>query len=64
MKNNLNLHNMTRDELAHYIVAHRNTPQGIEARRIFIRRMAEKAKSHGIKFDRSQIQAKPFNDLK
>ena len=42
------LQKMNRDELAHYIVSHRDTSEGIEARRVYIRRMAEKAKTHGI----------------
>ncbi|HLO50642.1 MAG TPA: hypothetical protein VK211_19650 [Kamptonema sp.] len=44
----LNFENMNRDELARYMVAHRDTPDGIEARRAYIRQMAQKAKSRGI----------------
>lgn len=50
----LNFENMNRDELAHYMVSHRDTPEGIEARRAYIRQMAEKAKSCGIEFYRVQ----------
>ena len=53
--NKLNFDNMSRDELAHYVCAHRDTPDGIEARRVYIRRMAEKAKKRGIKFDRPEL---------
>lgn len=63
MKNNVNLQNMTRDELAQYIVTHRNTHLGIEVRRFFIRRIAEKAKNHGIELDQSGIKPKSFKTL-
>ena len=53
----LNFENMNRDELARYMVAHRDTPEGIEARRAYIRQMAEKAKSQGIDFYRVQLPA-------
>jgi hypothetical protein len=43
---------MSRDELAHYMVAHRDTPEGIEARQAFIRQMAKSAESRGIDFYR------------
>lgn len=46
--NEINFDNMSRDELAHYIVAHRDTPDAREAQRVYIRRMAEKAKKKGI----------------
>lgn len=46
----INFDNMSRDELAHYIVAHRDTPSAREAQRVYIRRMAEKAKEKGIEF--------------
>ena len=36
------------------MVSHRDTPEGIEARRAYIRQMAEKAKSCGIEFYRVQ----------
>jgi hypothetical protein len=55
----LNFENMNRDELARYMVAHRDTPDGIEARRAYIRQMAEKAKSQGI--DLYQIQSPSVN---
>ncbi len=56
--NKLNFDTMSRDELAHYMVAHRDTPEEIEARRVYIRRMAEKAKSRGIDFERLDLQGK------
>ncbi len=56
--NKSNFDSMSRDELAHYIVAHRNTSQGIEARRVFIRRMADKAQSYGIDFHQPEGKAK------
>jgi hypothetical protein len=46
---------MSRDELAHYMVAHRDTPEGIEARQAFISQMAKRAESRGIDFYRSPI---------
>lgn len=46
--NKLNFDTMTRDELAHFMVAHRDTSEEIEARRVYIRRMLEKANNHGI----------------
>lgn len=46
--NKLNFDKMSRDELAHYIVAHRVTTEEIEARRAYIRRLAQKAKNCGI----------------
>ncbi len=46
---------MSRNELANYMVAHRDTPEGIEARQVFISRMAKSAKSRGIEFYRSPI---------
>ncbi len=58
MMDKLNFDTMSREELAHFIVAHRETAEGIEARRVYIRRMAEKAKSCGIDFYRSEIQSK------
>ena len=47
--NKPNFDKMSRQELAYFMVANRNTPQEIEARRIYIRRMLEKAKQQGIK---------------
>ena len=52
----LNFDNMTRDELAHYVVAHRDTPEAVEAIRALIHQMAKNAKSRGIDFYRSQSQ--------
>jgi hypothetical protein len=54
--NKPNFDSMSRDELAHYMVAHRNTPEGIEARQAFIDRMAKTAESRGIDFYRVQSQ--------
>lgn len=54
--NELNFDNMTRDELAHYMVAHRDTPEAVEAIRALIRQMAKNAESRGIDFYRSQSQ--------
>lgn len=54
--NKPNFDSMNRDELAHYMVAHRNTPEGIEARKAFIHQMAKRAESRGIDFYRSQSQ--------
>lgn len=58
MRNKPNFDNMSRDELAHFMVANRDTAEGIEARRVYIRRMAEKAKSLGIDFYRADLQVK------
>lgn len=44
---------MTDKKLLKYIVTHRDKQEAVEARRVYIRRMAEKAKSKGIQFDRS-----------
>ena len=52
----LNFDNMTRDELAHYMVAHRDTPEAVAATRALIRQMAKNAESRGIDFYRSQSQ--------
>jgi hypothetical protein len=46
---------MSRDELAHYMVANRDTPEGIEARQAFISQMAKRAESRGIEFYRSPV---------
>ena len=54
--NQPNFDNMRRDELAHYMVAHRDTPAGMEARQAFIRQMAIRAESRGIDFYRVQSQ--------
>ncbi len=55
--NELNFDNMTRDELAHYMVAHCNTPKALEARRALIRQMAKSAESRGIDFHRPNIRS-------
>ena len=55
--NELNFDNMTRDELAHYMVDHRDTPEAVEATRALIRQMAKRAESRGIDFYRSQSQS-------
>lgn len=52
--NELNFDKMTRDELAHYMVAHRNTPEAAAATRALIRQMAKRAESRGIDFYRPQ----------
>jgi hypothetical protein len=54
-----NFEEMTRDELAHYMVAHRNTPAGIEARGVFIRQMAKRFEARGIQFYRDTVQTQP-----
>jgi hypothetical protein len=58
MNSKPNFEQMTRDELAHYMVAHRDTPEGIEATQVFISQMAKRFESRGIEFyrpiDRSQ----------
>jgi len=46
------LEQMGRQELAHYMVAHRDTPEGEEARRVYIRRLLAKAKAQGIDLSR------------
>ena len=43
--NKPNFDGMSRDELAHYMVAHRDTPEGVEARQAFIQQMAKRAES-------------------
>jgi hypothetical protein len=49
---NVDLESLSREDLARYMVAHRETPEGREAQRIYIRRMAEKAIANGINFYR------------
>jgi hypothetical protein len=46
--NELNFDNMTRDESAHYMVAHRDTSEAVEATRALILQMAKRAESRGI----------------
>jgi hypothetical protein len=53
---------MNRNELAHYIVAHRDSQEGIAARRAYIRQMAEKAKKHGIELHQAQVSTLSPND--
>jgi hypothetical protein len=55
MTSRLNFERMSRDELAQYIVAHRDTPDGLEARRVFIRRLAQKADKKGIELQKPTI---------
>ena len=54
--NKLNFDSMTRDELAHFMVAHRDTLEGREARKVYIKRMAKKAKNLGIDFYKAENQ--------
>ncbi len=54
--NKFNFDAMSRNELARFIVAHRDTEDGVEARRVYIRRMAEKAKKHGIDLYQPGVQ--------
>jgi len=54
---NVNLDNLSREELARFIVANRETETGIEARRIYIRRLAEKAESCGFDFYKHQVSS-------
>ena len=63
MVNKLNFDKMSRDELAHYMITHRDTPEGIEARRVYIRRMAEKAKSCGVEFHRPELRGQTIDNL-
>lgn len=53
---NVDLESLSRQDLARYMVAHRGEPGEIEARRIYIRRFAEKAKACGIDFYRQNEQ--------
>ncbi len=62
--NELNFDNMTRDELAHYMVAHRDTPEAVEARRALIRQMAKRAESRGIDLYRSNTQSQSINSAR
>lgn len=54
--NELNLESMNCKELAHFIVANRETKEGIEARQIYIQRLVGKAKNCGIELYRSEMQ--------
>ena len=53
--NKPNFDAMSRNKLANYVVAHRDTQEGIEAQQAFISRMAKSAESRGIEFYRSPI---------
>lgn len=46
------LSQMTDKKLIKYIITHREQPEAVEARRIYISRMAEKAEKKGIQFYR------------
>ena len=52
--NTKSLDNLTREELARFIVAHRETPEGIEARRLYISRLAQKVNNAGVNFKQPQ----------
>jgi hypothetical protein len=49
-----NLDSLSREELARFIVAHRETPEGIEARRLYISRLAQKVNNAGVNFKNPQ----------
>ncbi|MEA5509483.1 hypothetical protein VB715_06875 [Crocosphaera sp. UHCC 0190] len=51
-----NFEAMSREELARFMVSHRDTPDEIEARSVYIRRMAENAKRCGIEFYKPHLQ--------
>ena len=53
--NTTNLDNLNREELARFIVAHRETPEGIEARRLYINRLAQKVNNSGVNFEQPQF---------
>ena len=55
----LNFDSMNRDELAHFIVDHRDTLEGKEALRTYISRMAKKAKNVGIPLYNSDLTPNP-----
>jgi len=52
--NTKKLDSLSREELARFIVAHRETPEGIEARRLYISRLAQKVNNAGFNFKRPQ----------
>ncbi len=52
--NTKSLDNLTREELARFIVAHRETPEGREARRLYISRLAQKVNNAGVNFKQPQ----------
>lgn len=51
----MNLDSLSREELARFIIANRESAEGREARRIYIRRLAQKAASCGIEFYKPQV---------
>lgn len=51
-----NFDNMTRDELAHFMVAYRDTETDIDARRVYIHKLKEKAKNSGIDLEQTKFQ--------
>ena len=61
--NKPNFDSMSRDELAHYMVDHRNTSEGVEARQAFIHQMAKRAESRGIDFYRLQSQTTSLENI-
>jgi hypothetical protein len=54
--NSTNLDSLNREELARFIVAHRDTSEGIEARRLYIRRFAHKVNNAGVSFNDPQAK--------
>jgi hypothetical protein len=56
-----NFEEMTRDELAHYMVAHRNTPEAQEACRVFIRQMAQRLAARGIDLYAERDRSQPLD---
>ena len=54
--NKVNLNSLSREELARFIIANRDKEEAIEARRIYISRLEEKAKSCGFDFYKHQAQ--------
>jgi hypothetical protein len=59
--NNLNFDKMNRDELAHFIVANRDTLEGKEALKTYISRMMKKAKNMGIDLAKLENQQEIVN---
>lgn len=57
--NTKNLEKLNREELARFIVAHRETPEGVEARRIYINRLAQTVNNSGINFKQPQLMELP-----
>ena len=54
--NSTNLDSLNREELARFIVAHRETPEGIEASRLYINRLAQKVNNAGVNFKHPQAK--------